>query len=101
LEFAYRQTLEALAENLVAQPTLESLRALKLAMNALESLPFSVNLWKVQNDYYKIFQIVYPTKLRAMKSGDNVSAEWIKIFAELGGRLHIKIPSGDNLAVSS
>lgn len=100
LEFAYRQTLEGLAENLVAQPTLESLRALKLAMSALESLPFSVNLWKVQNNYYKIFQIVYPTKLRAMKSGDNVSAEWIKIFAELGGRLHIKIPSVNNLGVS-
>jgi hypothetical protein len=86
---------------LVAQPTLESLRALKLAMSALESLPFTVNLWKVQNDYYKIFQIVYPAKLRAMKSGDNGSAEWIKIFAELGGRLHIKLPSVNNLAVSS
>jgi len=61
------------------------------AASVLDSLPFPVNLWKVQNDFYTILQNVYPSMRRAKESGDDGSAAWIASFEELGRRLHIKV----------
>ena len=88
LEFGYRQTLERLSARLAAQPSWQNLQALNHAVSVIDGLPFSVNLWQVQNRFYEMVQTTYPKMRAARKSGD----AWLASFAELGHRLRIKLP---------
>jgi hypothetical protein len=91
LEFTYRHTLEGLAAHFVTEPSLSVLQALNHAVSLLDRLPFAVNLWKIQNDFYEILKNVYPGMCRRKEFGDETTADWISAFAELGQRLQIKI----------
>jgi hypothetical protein len=76
---------------LAAQPSWQNLQALNNAVSVIDGLPFSVNLWKVQNRFYEMLQHIYP-KMRATKeSGDPTGDAWLTSFAELGHRLRIKL----------
>ena len=91
LEFAYRQTLERLAARLSAEPTVATLRQLESAASLLQSLPFSVNLWKVQNAYYVLLENLYP-KMREQKARhDETVTAWLDCFEALGHILAVKV----------
>ncbi len=87
LEFGYRQTLERLSARLTAQPSLQNLQAMNNAVSVVDNLPFSANLWKVQNRFYEMIQNTYP-RMRAAKESNDA---WLSSFAELGQRLHFKL----------
>jgi alpha-amylase/alpha-mannosidase (GH57 family) len=91
LEFGYRQTLERLSERLTAQPSRQNLQALNNAVRVVDGLPFSVNLWKVQNRFYEMLQHVYPKMRAAKDSGDASGDPWLATFTQLGDRLRIKL----------
>ncbi|HEX9147308.1 MAG TPA: DUF3536 domain-containing protein [Candidatus Binatia bacterium] len=91
LEFAYRHNLQRLTERFVADPSEERLRLLSHAASLLDDLPFSVNLWEVQNGYYQALQTVYPTMVERCGRGDEPAQAWVTSFKELGHRLGVKV----------
>jgi alpha-amylase/alpha-mannosidase (GH57 family) len=92
LEFAYRQNLERLAGQFVADASISHLKQLEAASGLLTSLPFGVNLWKVQNIFYRMLTDVYPRMDEKKQHGHRAAGTWIECFETLGKRLAIKLP---------
>jgi alpha-amylase/alpha-mannosidase (GH57 family) len=91
LEFVYRQNLERLVERMSAEPTETSLRLLDRAVDLLSYLPFSVNIWTVQNGYFRILNDGY-AKLREREArGDKAAQAWLDAFRSLGRKLAVKV----------
>ncbi len=93
LELAYRRSLESLAQAASANPAGSDLEQFHHAMSALPRLPFSVDLWRVQNLYYRMLTEEYPRRLAAQKRGDEHARRWIELFRGIGDTLRIKIPA--------
>ena len=92
LEFTYRQNLERMTERLVQNPKAEEvLRRLDNAASLLQSLPFGVDLWKVQNAYYRMLERVYPKMRAAMQRGDQPAQAWVTRFEALGKKLAVRV----------
>jgi hypothetical protein len=66
-------------------PTLERTNEIFALVN---SLPFDLNLWKVQNLFYELKQTLYP---RMCEGNDAESRLWLRKFADLGGKLGIAV----------
>ncbi|MGE5304562.1 MAG: DUF3536 domain-containing protein [Alphaproteobacteria bacterium] len=92
LEFAYRQNLHQLTARFVADPSEERLQWLSNAVSLLDDLPFSVNLWKVQNGYYQALQTVYLKMVERSGCGEEPARAWVTSFKKLGHRLAVKVP---------
>jgi hypothetical protein len=90
LEFTFRHSLERLADRCAADPSLSNLQELDRAASLLSALPFTVNLWKVQNVYYKMLKSNYPITIQQPKLGDDTTHAWIKCFEDLGSKLGVK-----------
>jgi alpha-amylase/alpha-mannosidase (GH57 family) len=92
LELTFRTTLEKrisasaqLAENLAALKTFTS--AIRLA----QTLPFIVNLYRVQNSYYDLLQYRYPIMKALAEKGDKSAAAWTEEFRVLGALVSVKV----------
>ena len=91
LEFAYRKTLERIAEAIAQEPQLARLERLNRAAGALSLLPFTVNLWKVQNYLYQTMQR-YPAADRPPFGGnDGIKNEWNRYLKEAGEKLAVRV----------
>jgi alpha-amylase/alpha-mannosidase (GH57 family) len=90
LEFTYRRSLEGMATKFAADPSPSMLQPLYEIATLFQKLPFSVNLWKVQNIYYDVLKQVYPNKRKEQRLG-NETARWVSRFEDLGRLLDIKI----------
>ena len=83
--FTLGRTLVALAEHFYAEPgELDRLESLDRTVALAQSLPFSVDLWRVQNLYYR--------SARALGSGHRRPAAWRLAYRRLGERLSIRPP---------
>jgi len=91
LEFAYRRSLEDLAAKFAAEPSLSALRRFYDVASLLPRLPFTVNLWKVQNIYYDLLKSVYPSKRQEPSKGHDTTRTWSGLFEDLGGLLGVKV----------
>jgi hypothetical protein len=91
LEFAFRRNLERMAKRLVVHPTETELRQLNTAVDLIERLPFSVELWAIQNAYYRLMENVYPDMRRQKNLGSNTAAAWVESFEALGRKLAVKV----------
>ncbi|MEA2658532.1 MAG: hypothetical protein QOF64_1128 [Candidatus Binatota bacterium] len=91
LEFAFRQALKRLAARFVADPALPILELLDATVNLLSELPFSVNLWEIQNLYCGMWNSVYLLKIKQRTLGDPLARRWVQCFEDLGGKLRIKV----------
>ena len=89
LGFALGRTMEALMVRLRSDPTdhptLDKLQAVAVLVN---SVPFEVNVWRVQNLYYEMLQQVCP-QFRART--DEEAKEWVARFTELGKCLSVRV----------
>ncbi|HEX9788710.1 MAG TPA: glycoside hydrolase, partial [Candidatus Binatia bacterium] len=92
LEFTYRQSLERLAAALAAEGSLSALERLQDAMHILPHLPFTVDLWQVQNFYFQLLTRHYPFQREAQRRGEETARRWIACFQDLGRMLRIKVP---------
>ncbi|MFH0941954.1 MAG: DUF3536 domain-containing protein [Chloroflexota bacterium] len=87
LSYLMQQSLEKMMARLVAAPEDTALlKELAAAAEMLPSLPFPVDLWKVQNLYGKILKVNYPEFQKKAK-GDKAAGEWLARFVSLGERL--------------
>jgi alpha-amylase/alpha-mannosidase (GH57 family) len=91
LEFAYRHKLERLTERLIVNPTVDSLQQLDSAGSLIRALPFRVDLWKIQNSYYRLLESVYPDMRQKEDQGDRAAQVWLDTFRALGQKLAVKV----------
>jgi len=91
LEYTYRMTLERLAAAFAQEPQLVRLDRLNRAAEALALLPFTVNLWKVQNHFYRTMQR-FPGADRPTQDWDEGGRnEWIRCLREAGEKLAVRV----------
>ncbi|MDO8491070.1 MAG: DUF3536 domain-containing protein [Dehalococcoidia bacterium] len=87
------QTLEKLMHRFVSEPAnTANLRDMEDAVSLAAPGRFDVNLWKVQNIYYRMLKDVYPAFLQRGKAGDAGAQDWIARFSSLGERFSVKVP---------
>jgi alpha-amylase/alpha-mannosidase (GH57 family) len=87
LEYTLRGTLEDIARRLEEAPgDEEPLQDLENAVEVMEVLPFGVNLWSVQNAYFRVLQ----EKVRA----PGLPTTWAERFLALGSRLGVAVTRG-------
>ena len=91
LEFAYRRKLERLTERLIVNPTVDLLQQLDSAASLIRALPFRVDLWKIQNSYYRLLENIYPNMQRQKEQGDRAAQAWLSAFKALGRKLAVKV----------
>ncbi|MBM2805424.1 MAG: glycoside hydrolase family 57, partial [Deltaproteobacteria bacterium] len=91
LEFAFRKNLDRLADQLGPTPSLAALQKLNNAVTLLPQLPFSANLWKIQNIYYQLSKSFYPTLRADCQAGEPSQAAALACFEELSKQLNVKI----------
>ncbi len=91
LSYALEQTVEQMAAKLRLCPLdLSLLEHLQTTIELIASLPFGVNLRRVQNIYYKMLQTTYHDLRRAADQGDTVARRWVSDFLALGEKLKIR-----------
>jgi len=61
------------------------------AASLIRALPFRVDLWKIQNGYYRLLENIYPTMRRQKEQGDDVAQAWLNSFETLGQKLAVKV----------
>ncbi|MGH7836161.1 MAG: DUF3536 domain-containing protein, partial [Candidatus Binatia bacterium] len=92
LEYKFRRNIERMAERLVAEPaSLPLVERLKTAAELAQRLPFPIDLWKVQNMYYRVLKSVYAERCAKAASGDGASQSWCKTFRDLGSELRVRV----------
>jgi alpha-amylase/alpha-mannosidase (GH57 family) len=91
LAFTLTRTIEALMTYFRSEPhDIERLRHLVDAVELSRRLPFDINFWRAQNDYYGLLQHVYPG-VRARAAYDEDAKAWMEIFVTLGDLLRVKV----------
>ena len=91
LEFSYRKNLERNADIFASQPSLTGLQRLNRAATAIAMLPFTVNLWKVQNLLYRFSQHFSTDNPQASQWHAADRDKWDTCLRELGEKLAIKV----------
>lgn len=92
LEYAARKGFEGLGHQLMEEPRdMERLERLNTAAELIQSLPFEINLRRIQNVCYEILQRVYPEMRQEAEMGDEQSLQWTAVFQDLARKLFLKV----------
>jgi alpha-amylase/alpha-mannosidase (GH57 family) len=93
LGYVVERALELQAQAFLEHPRdLPRLEAWVELARLTEVLPFDVNLWKAQNDFYDLLKTVYPAMRERAETGDDAGQRWIEQFTTLGGLLSVAVP---------
>jgi alpha-amylase/alpha-mannosidase (GH57 family) len=88
-EFALRRKLEEIAAHFRMNPSrMDLLQALDSAVELALALPFQVQFWKVQNEYFEVLKDFYPKARKSPKAAE----KWLALFQKLGTALSFEIP---------
>src|ERR1051326_4938878 len=94
LGFALRKAITHLSEQFLKNPDdLELMKKLEAAAGLARNLPFDVNIWLSQNNYYRMLQKLFPARLEKALAHDADAREWIEHFIALGRNLSVKVPT--------
>ncbi|OPZ73361.1 MAG: hypothetical protein BWY80_00955 [Firmicutes bacterium ADurb.Bin456] len=89
--YVLEKTLGRLGEMFRARPGDPGLiTRLDEVIALIESLPFEVELWKIQNVYYSLLRTVYQDNLKKAARGEEDAREWIARFNALGDKLRVR-----------
>jgi alpha-amylase/alpha-mannosidase (GH57 family) len=92
LEFLLRHKLEMLAKDFSAEPKdIERLKRLKQSLRIAKQMPFTVNLWSVQNEIYAIHIGLYPQLRKRAGHGNTRAQEWVDGYLQLSELLAIRV----------
>lgn len=92
LGFTLRKTIKRYSERLLENPDdLEVMAKMEEATRVAQELPFEVNVWRAQNNYYQLLRRVYPEAVEKARSGDASAGEWLHRFAALGRNLSVRV----------
>lgn len=85
MEFTARRGIERLMDALHKNPSdVFLLHEVRKAIDVLNSMPFEINFWYVQNIYYKMVKTVYGEFLQRTQSGDENALRWVEEFKKIG-----------------
>lgn len=91
LEMAVRRRAEQTAEDFSGRPgSLALLQKLDGVVSLIQTLPFDVNLRRVQNIFYTLLQQVYPGFQERAKK-EKKARTWVKVFRSLGEKLRVRV----------
>lgn len=91
LSYTLTGRINSLMQAFAAMPEdIDTLERMNSIFTLIQSLPFQLNLWKVQNLYYGLSQTLYPAMAAR---NDRRSAEWVRLFSDLGQKLGIALQS--------
>jgi len=92
LGYLFQHTLEERMDSFVStQEDVSLLQELVGAVRLAQSLPFEVDLWRVQNLYYEMLHITYPEFQKKAEQGDSAAGEWVTHFVSLGEQLSVRV----------
>jgi hypothetical protein len=91
LGYVLEQTLLRMGEHLPGKPPdLSLITHLDAVTGLIRSLPFEVDLWKLQNIYYGLLQTFYPDMRKKAGQGDEDARAWVDQFNALGDKLRVR-----------
>jgi alpha-amylase/alpha-mannosidase (GH57 family) len=91
LGFTLSRTIEALAARFREEPyDVERLDALRKAVALALKLPFEIDYWKAQNEYYGLLRDHLPG-VRARATHDENARAWLERFVDLGEKLRVRV----------
>ena len=96
LSYTLKKRLDEMAGELLVIPRGQTLERFNAAISLVQSLPFEVDLWRLQNAYYFILQNTYPEMLR---HEDEVARTWVREFEQLGELLKVHVPTAQERPV--
>ncbi len=92
LGYVLTQTLVTMITRFVSTPEDTALmNDLVAATTLARSMPFAVDLWKVENFCYEMLQTTYPRFAQKAKEGDEIAREWTTQFLSLAEQLSIRV----------
>lgn len=92
LSYFLQHNLEQMIAKLVDTPEdIKLLKELLAAMEITRSVPFAVDLWKVQNLYHVMLQSAFPEFQKKAERQDKAAQEWLAEFNSLGQQLSIRV----------
>jgi alpha-amylase/alpha-mannosidase (GH57 family) len=92
LEFLIRRRVGKMLEDLYHNTEdIFLLQKVKGALLVLSLLPFDVNLWHVQNIYYKIAKTAYKEYQKEERAGNKDRHYWIEEFKQIGESLNFNV----------
>ncbi|MDZ4245665.1 MAG: DUF3536 domain-containing protein, partial [Dehalococcoidia bacterium] len=92
LGYLFTQTMERMITRFTSDmQDLSLLKQMIEIANITRLKPFEMNLWKVQNHFYKILQGSYGDFKTRAESGDKAAQEWVGSFKALGELLSINV----------
>jgi len=91
LGYLLQHGLERMMTDFTSNPAdADILKNLVDVVRMTRTVPFTSDLWKVQNIYYEMLQNIYPDFRKRAEQGDKAAAEWLTQFVSLGQKLHIR-----------
>jgi hypothetical protein len=100
LGFALRKTIKRMSERLVENPgDLQLMVKIEMAAGLARRLPFEVNIWKAQNNYYSMLHNIAPQFVDRHHAGDTEAQEWMSHFTGLGRNLSVSLRRLDRAQV--
>ena len=92
LGYALKETLERMAVRFRAEPgDLSLLEKLERLTDLACNLPFRVDLWKMQNFFFRVAQEVYPQFRSGAEKGEDPAKTWLAHFTSLGDKLYCRL----------
>ena len=92
LGFALKKTLRRLSEQFLENPRdMQLLSKFEAAAGVARNLPFEVNVWRAQNNYYTLMQQLLPEMHGRALTGDAEARAWVDHFVALGQNLAVKV----------
>ncbi len=92
ISYDLQENLERMMTTLVGTP--EDTGVLKNLIDSIklvQTMPFDVDLWKVQNLYWSMLQTSYPEFKQKAEQNDRQAVKWVKDFSSLGKLMKIKV----------
>jgi len=91
LGYIIKKTLERIGERLYKNPEdISLIKRLDSFVGLIMTLPFNVDLWKIQNIYYEMLQRNYPELHAREIRGDENLRTWVTHFEALGDKLKVR-----------
>lgn len=91
LAYDFKATLEGMMAVFTQAPEdTAKLQGLVDAVALAGSMPFAVDLWQTQNQYYEVLNNTRPEYQQRADSGDEAAKAWLADFHNLGEQLQIR-----------
>jgi hypothetical protein len=88
LEFTLRRRGEDLIAELLTKPSDPPLTRVQAMVELLRSIPFEMNIWQIQNTYFKMAKTFYKEFVSDSVNDNNAAAEWVETFKRTGDLLY-------------